>query len=332
MTRVQGRPRPPQVGDDRSVRRLDADQPHRPRQARALRAERRRRGQHRRLQARTATGLTPLAGSTQPLGAGSVRPGAGLVHARRHGARRDREDLEHDRRLSASTATAWPARRTSRPRPAARRSASTSAARHLLVSEAAGSASSYDVSRGGRERDQRRGRDAPGRTVLAVIATVDGRYAYTANAGSRHASPASRSPRRRADAARRERRHRQPRRGQPPARRDGHAATASYLYNLTDGLNRITGFRINDERQPSPGRPASPACRSARPGSPLPSSPREPAALAGGRLLVVDSRDQGVLLGEGWEGLRPERERRQEWPADAGLRCWRWPCWPVSLP
>jgi hypothetical protein len=54
--------------------------------------------------------------------------------------------------------------------------------------------------------------------------------------------------------------------------------------------------------------------------------------LVGGRLIVVDSRDQRVLLGEGWEGLRSVRERRQEWPADAGLHCWWWPCWSVWQP
>ena len=43
--------------------------------------------------------LTPLAGSTRPLGAGSRRPGRGRVLAERQGARRHGEGLEHDRHV-----------------------------------------------------------------------------------------------------------------------------------------------------------------------------------------------------------------------------------------
>jgi 6-phosphogluconolactonase (cycloisomerase 2 family) len=185
--------------------------------------------------------ITPIAGSTQPLGAGSSGPaqvaftpdGKALVVTEK----------------SSNTIDVYPVRHDVAGAPTVSASAGGTpfgfdfGGGHLLVSEAAGSASSYNVG-------------PAGVSVISgavtthqaapcwLIATVDGKYAYTANAGSGTLSGFS----------------------VPPSGAltllDASGATASlgagshpldetassndeFLYNLTDGLHRITGFRLN---------------------------------------------------------------------------------------
>jgi 6-phosphogluconolactonase (cycloisomerase 2 family) len=188
--------------------------------------------------------LTPLTGSTQPLGAGSSGPaevaftpdGKALVVTEKNSNTIDVYPLDAHGVAGAPTVSA---------------SAGGTpfgfdfGGGHLLVSEAAGSASSYKVG-------------PAGATVISgavtthqaapcwLVATVDGRYAYTANAGSGSLSGFSVGP------------------SGALTLLDASGVTASlgagshpldetvstngeFLYNLTDGLNRITGFRINGD-------------------------------------------------------------------------------------
>ncbi|HEV8097507.1 MAG TPA: beta-propeller fold lactonase family protein [Gaiellaceae bacterium] len=185
--------------------------------------------------------LTPLAGSTLPLGAGSSGPaqvaftpdGKALVVTEK----------------SSNTIDVYPVRHDVAGAPTVSASAGGTpfgfdfGGGHLLVSEAAGSASSYDVG-------------PAGVSVISgavtthqaapcwLIATVDGKYAYTANAGSGTLSAFSVSL------------------SGALTLLDASGVTASlgagshpldetvssngeFLYNLTDGLHRITGFRLN---------------------------------------------------------------------------------------
>jgi 6-phosphogluconolactonase (cycloisomerase 2 family) len=185
--------------------------------------------------------ITPIAGSTQPLGAGSSGPaqvaftpdGKALVVTEK----------------SSNTIDVYPVRHDVAGAPTVSASAGGTpfgfdfGGGHLLVSEAAGSASSYDVG-------------PAGVSVISgavtthqaapcwLIATVEGRYAYTANAGSGTLSGFSVSP------------------SGALTLLDASGVTASlgagshpldetvssngeFLYNLTDGLHRITGFRLN---------------------------------------------------------------------------------------
>ena len=184
--------------------------------------------------------LTPIAGSTQPLGAGSSGPaqvaftpdGSALVVTEKN----------------SNTIDVYAVRGDVAGAPTVSVSAGGTpfgfdfAGGHLLVSEAAGSASSYNVG-------------PAGASVISgavtthqaapcwLIATVDGHYAYTANAGSGTLSGFSVSS------------------GGALSLLDPSGVTASlgagshpldetvssngeFLYNLTDGLHRITGFRI----------------------------------------------------------------------------------------
>jgi 6-phosphogluconolactonase (cycloisomerase 2 family) len=186
--------------------------------------------------------LTPLAGSTQSLGAGSSGPaevaftpdGEALVVTEKNSNTIDVYPLDRHGLAGAPNVSA---------------SAGGTpfgfdfGGGHLLVSEAAGSASSYNVG-------------PAGASVISgavtthqaapcwLIATVDGKYAYTANAGSGSLSGFSVSP------------------SGALTLLDPSGVTASlgatshpldetvssggeFLYNLTDGLHRITGFRIN---------------------------------------------------------------------------------------
>ena len=185
-------------------------------------------------------GLTPIAGSTQPLGAGSSGPaqvaftpdGSALVVTEKN----------------SNTIDVYPVHGDVAAAPSVSASAGGTpfgfdfAGGHLLVSEAAGSASSYSVG-------------PAGASVISgavtthqaapcwLIATVDGRYAYTANAGSGTLSGFSVSN------------------GGALSLLDPSGVNASFgagshpldetvssngdfLYNLTDGLHKITGFRI----------------------------------------------------------------------------------------
>jgi 6-phosphogluconolactonase (cycloisomerase 2 family) len=185
--------------------------------------------------------ITPLAGSTQPLGAGSSGPaqvaftpdGKALVVTEK----------------SSSTIDVYPVQHDVAGAPTVSASAGGTpfgfdfGGGHLLVSEAAGSASSYNVG-------------PAGASVISgavtthqaapcwLIATIDGKFAYTANAGSGTLSGFSVSS------------------SGALTLLDASGVTASlgagshpldetvsssgeFLYNLTDGLHRITGFRIN---------------------------------------------------------------------------------------
>jgi DNA-binding beta-propeller fold protein YncE len=185
--------------------------------------------------------LSPIAGSTRPLGAGSSGPaqvsftpdGNALVVTEK----------------SSSTIDVYPVRRDVAGAPTVSGSAGGTpfgfdfAGGHLLVSEAAGSASSYNVG-------------PAGASVISgavtthqaapcwLVATLDGHYAYTANAGSGSLSGFSVSS------------------GGALTLLDPSGVTASlgagshptdetvssdgeFLYNLTDGLHRITGFALN---------------------------------------------------------------------------------------
>ena len=129
--------------------------------------------------------LTPLAGSTRPLGAGSSRPGAGLVLAERQDARRHGEGVEHDRHVRRRRARHRRAADRERGGRATRRSASTST-----------SAATCSTSERRRLRvvvRRREGRLALRRSAAPspthqgapcwLVTSKDGRYAYTANAG-----------------------------------------------------------------------------------------------------------------------------------------------------
>jgi 6-phosphogluconolactonase (cycloisomerase 2 family) len=188
--------------------------------------------------------LTPLAGSTQPLGAGSSGPaqvsftpdGKTLVVTEKNSSTLDVYALDRQGVAGAPTVS---------PSAGGTPFGFDFGGGHLLVSEAAGSASSYNVG-------------PAGATVISgavtthqaapcwLVATVDGRYAYTANAGSGSLSGFSVGP------------------SGALTLLDASGVTASlgagshpldetvstngeFLYNLTDGLNRITGFRINGD-------------------------------------------------------------------------------------
>ena len=186
--------------------------------------------------------LTPLAGSTQPLGAGSSGPAQvaftpdaeALVVTEKNSNTIDVYPLDRHEVAGAPTVSA---------------SAGGTpfgfdfGGGHLLVSEAAGSASSYNVGPAGASAIS--GAVTTHQAAPCwLIATVDGKYAYTANAGSGSLSGFSVSP----DGA--------------LTLLDPSGVTASlgptshpldetvssdgeFLYNLTDGLHRITGFSIN---------------------------------------------------------------------------------------
>ena len=112
------------------------------------------------------------------------RSGRGRVLAERQGARRHGEGLAA-RSTRTSSSTASPARRAPRRRPGRRRSASTSTTRgDLLVSEASGGASSYDVAKDGSISPISPAVATHQGAPCWLVTSKDGRYAYTANAGS----------------------------------------------------------------------------------------------------------------------------------------------------
>jgi 6-phosphogluconolactonase len=194
-------------------------------------------------------GLAPIAGSTRPLGVGANAPaevsfspdGKTLAVTEKNSNSIDTYAVDHDGNVSA---------------PAAFESAGGTPFgfdwdNHgdLLASEAAGSASSYDVGPGGRltvvSAAVPTGQAAP----CWLVTSKDGRYAYTANGGGGTISAFS-------------------------VGHDGslvllNGASASFgagshpldeaitkdgrfLYNLTDGLHQISGFRIGDDGSLTP--------------------------------------------------------------------------------
>src|SRR5207249_5907646 len=127
-------------------------------------------------------GLTPLAGSTQPLGAGSSGPaqvsftpdGAALVVTEKTSSTIDTYAVGTDGLPSAPVVS-----------PSAGGTPfgfDFDNRGHLLVSEAAGSASSYDVSTTGAATISGAVATHQGAPCW-LVATKNGRYAYTANAG-----------------------------------------------------------------------------------------------------------------------------------------------------
>jgi 6-phosphogluconolactonase (cycloisomerase 2 family) len=193
--------------------------------------------------------LTPLAGSTRPLGTGSAGPaqvsftpdGSALVVTEKASSTIDTYAVDRHDVAGAPVVSA---------------SAGGTpfgfdfGGGHLLVSEAAGSASSYSVG-------------PAGVSVISgavtthqaapcwLVATKDGRYAYTANGGSGTISgfsvksggalslldPSGVSANLGA--------------GSHPLD-ESIGGNGALLYNLTDGLHRITGFRIGVDGSLSP--------------------------------------------------------------------------------
>jgi len=186
--------------------------------------------------------LTPLTGSTQPLGAGSSGPaqvaftpdGNELVVTEKNSNTLDVYPLDRHGVAGAPNVS---------PSAGGTPFGFDFGGGHLLVSEAAGSASSYNVTPAGSSVIS--GAVSTHQAAPCwLIATVDGKYAYTANAGSGSLSGFSVSP------------------SGALTLLDASGVTASFgagshpldetvstngefLYNLTDGLHRITGFRIN---------------------------------------------------------------------------------------
>ena len=188
--------------------------------------------------------LTPLAGSTRPLGAGSAGPaqvsftpaGDALVVTEKTSSTIDTYAVDKNGRAGAPTVS---------PSAGGTPFGFDFSRGHLLVSEAAGSASSYSVGPGGAS--------VISGAVLThqaapcwLIASKDGRYAYTANAGDGSISGFSVSN------------------SGVLSLLDPSGVNASFgagshpldetvsgngrfLYNLTDGLHRITGFRIGED-------------------------------------------------------------------------------------
>jgi 6-phosphogluconolactonase (cycloisomerase 2 family) len=185
--------------------------------------------------------LTPIAGSTRLLGAGGSGPAQVAFTP-------DGNELVVTEKNS-NTIDVYPVRRDVAGAPTVSASAGGTPfgfdfdGGHLLVSEAAGSASSYNVGPGGASVIS--GAVTTHQAAPCwLIATVDGRYAYTANAGSGTLSGFSVSS------------------GGALTLLDPSGVTANlgagshptdetvstdgaFLYNLTDGLHRITGFGIN---------------------------------------------------------------------------------------
>jgi DNA-binding beta-propeller fold protein YncE len=185
--------------------------------------------------------LTPIAGSVRPLGAGSSGPaqvaftpdGSALVVTEKASSTIDTYPLDGHDSAGAPIVS---------PSAGGTPFGFDFAGGHLLVSEAAGSASSYDVG-------------PAGVSVISgavtthqaapcwLVATVDDRYAYTANAGSGTLSgfsvsgggaltllaPSGVSASLGA--------------GSHPLD-EAVSSNGQFLYNLTDGLHRITGFGI----------------------------------------------------------------------------------------
>jgi len=117
------------------------------------------------------------------------------------------------------------------------------AAGHLLVSEAAGSASSYSVGADGHANVISGAVATFQAAPCWLVATKDGRFAYTANAGAGNISRfgiGANGSLTLLDA------------GTPAASFGagshpldlGVSPDGQFLYNLTDGLHRISGFRI----------------------------------------------------------------------------------------
>jgi hypothetical protein len=117
------------------------------------------------------------------------------------------------------------------------------AAGHLLVSEAAGSASSYSVGADGNAKVISGAVATFQAAPCWLVATKDGRFAYTANAGAGNISRfgiGANGSLTLLDA------------GTPAASFGagshpldlGVSLDGQFLYNLTDGLHRISGFRI----------------------------------------------------------------------------------------
>jgi 6-phosphogluconolactonase len=189
-------------------------------------------------------GLTPLAGAVQPLGAGSAGPaevaftpdGSALVVTEKASSTIDTYPVD-------ASGVAGP--------PTVSPSAGTTPFGfdfdrhgHLLVSEAGGTASSYDVSATGVSVIT--GALATGQAAPCWLVHA-GRFAYTANGGSGTISGFRIG------------------RGGSLTLLDPSGVTANigagshpldetvtrhggrFLYNLTDGLHRITGFRINHD-------------------------------------------------------------------------------------
>ena len=194
--------------------------------------------------------LTPLAGSTRPLGAGSAGPaqiqfspdGSLLVVTEKTSNTIDTYAVD-DNGVAGTPVVSASAGGTPFGFDFDNRG-------HLLVSEAAGSASSYDVSTAGAATIS--GAVATHQAAPCwLVATKNGRYAYTANAGGGSISGFSVGE------------------NGSLTLLDASGATASlgagshpldeavsvngqYLYNLTDGAHRISAFRIAEDGSLSP--------------------------------------------------------------------------------
>ena len=189
--------------------------------------------------------LDPIAGSTRPLGAGSAGPaqiqfspgGDMLVVTEKASSTIDVYPV--GKRGVAGTAV------VSHSAGATPFGFDFDNRGHLLVSEAAGSASSYDVSTAGASVISGAVATHQGAPCW-LVATKNGRYAYTANAGGGSISGFSVGH------------------DGTIALLDASGATASFgpgshpldeavsgdgrfLFNLTDGLHRISGFRIAED-------------------------------------------------------------------------------------
>jgi 6-phosphogluconolactonase len=193
--------------------------------------------------------LRPLSGSTQPLGAGSAGPaqvsftpdGHTLVVTEKASSTIDTYALDRHG-VAAAPVTSASAGSTPFGFDFSRG--------HLLVSEAGGSASSYAVGPAGVgviSGAVPTHQAAP----CWLVATLDGRYAYTANGGSGTLSGFSVSNRGVLSLLDPSGVSANIGAGSHPLdetiSRDGR-----FLYNLTDGLHRISGFRIGEDGSLSP--------------------------------------------------------------------------------
>jgi 6-phosphogluconolactonase len=194
--------------------------------------------------------LTPLAGSTRPLGAGSAGPaqiqfspdGSLLVVTEKTSNTIDTYAVDGNG-IAGPPVVSASAGGTPFGFDFDNRG-------HLLVSEAAGSASSYDVSTTGASTISGAVATHQGAPCWLVV-TKNGRYAYTANAGGGSISGFSVGE------------------NGSLTLLDASGATASlgagshpldeavsgngqYLYNLTDGAHRISAFRITEDGSLSP--------------------------------------------------------------------------------
>ena len=203
--------------------------------------------------------LSPLV--TRPLGAGSAGPaqvsftpdGSALVATEKASSTIDTYPLDGSGIAGAAVST---------PSAGATPFGFDFSGGHLLVSEASGSASSYAVG-------------PTGATVISgavtthqaapcwLVATRDGRYAYTANGGSGTISGFAVSSAGALSLLEASGVSASLGAGSHPLD-EALSGDGQFLYNLTDGLHRISGFRIGDDGSLSaagslPGLPAGAA-------------------------------------------------------------------------